>query len=380
MTARAVACVLMFVAIGATGAQAQGELRIEGGAARIRQFGRTPLDASVLAALWRGSDQNFAGLLSGSFTYAGDSATAAQGIAALAWRPGPKSIFESEGGITGAAFGAYSLGRGGNVSGYARERLVLAGGGFWAGGGLGGTQRDGLTSGASSLDAGGSVRSNDFEGSFSIVRLRTDDEPLMTASAIQLSRPAAAYDFEDAVVAVHFEHGPARLDASETWRGGLRATMADQRAFYWTAAYAISPRYSVAVAGGRQLADPVHGTPDTQTLSAVLRVVLLPLHLTVDAIGTSAAQATLIPQESGSVLVVRVAAPDSSSVEIAGSFSDWQPVPVRRTETGWEARIALPRGRYRLGVRINGGKWRAPGNLGKVLDEFGGESGLVVVP
>jgi hypothetical protein len=29
---------------------------------------------------------------------------------------------------------------------------------------------------------------------------------------------------------------------------------------------------------------------------------------------------------------------------------------------------------------VDGGPWRAPLNLGKVRDEFGGEAGLVVVP
>ena len=45
---------------------------------------------------------------------------------------------------------------------------------------------------------------------------------------------------------------------------------------------------------------------------------------------------------------VRVTAPDSQRVEVAGSFSGWEPVPLRRTADGWEAQVTLGSGRHRV--------------------------------
>jgi hypothetical protein len=93
-----------------------------------------------------------------------------------------------------------------------------------------------------------------------------------------------------------------------------------------------------------------------------------------------AAFAVLSPKSSGALLVVRVVADDSAHVEVAGTFSEWKPVPLTRTNEGWEAEIALPPGRHRVAVRINGGPWQAPRGTARVRDEYGGEAGLIVVP
>jgi hypothetical protein len=71
---------------------------------------------------------------------------------------------------------------------------------------------------------------------------------------------------------------------------------------------------------------------------------------------------------------------DSTQVDVAGTFSDWKPVPLTRTSDGWEVQIALPPGRHRVAVRLNDGPWRAPGGTARIRDDFGGEAGLVVVP
>jgi len=93
------------------------------------------------------------------------------------------------------------------------------------------------------------------------------------------------------------------------------------------------------------------------------------------------AEALLAPREGeGATLVVRVQAHDTLAVEVAGDFSDWRPVPMVREGTVWVARIPLPPGKHHVGVRANLGPWRAPRNLARVRDDFGGESGLIVVP
>ena len=90
--------------------------------------------------------------------------------------------------------------------------------------------------------------------------------------------------------------------------------------------------------------------------------------------------ASITPNPAGATLVVVVNASAEHRIEVAGSFSGWEPVPLVRTAGGWEASVALGSGAHRVAVRVDGGAWRAPANLGKVKDGFGGTSGIIVVP
>jgi hypothetical protein len=382
MRARAVACALTssVVALGAATAQGSGEVRLDGGVARIAQNGREAKGAGLLSALWRGTTERFATLASGAFTYAGDSVTAVQGILAGAFRRSPESLFRIEGGATGAAFGSYALGRGGNLSAYLRQHLDLADGGFWAGGSVGDTERDDISSHATTFDLGALLRFTNVETSIAWSHIRTDDQKLMDAARVFLTRDAAAYDLDDFVLSAQFDNGRMQVGVQQSWRAGSRATVANQTAFAWSAAWAFTPRFSLGLGAGRQLADPVRGVPDAQVTSAVLRAVVYPSRLPAFSASAVKAYASVSPGTEGTLLVVRVSAGESQRVEVAGSFSGWEPVPLTRTPGGWEARATLHSGRYRVAVRVDGGPWRAPLNLGKVRDEFGGEAGLVVVP
>jgi hypothetical protein len=202
----------------------------------------------------------------------------------------------------------------------------------------------------------------------------------MAAALIFLNDQSTVFDFEDASIAAHYERGRFSLDASHMWRTGVRQTFARQTAFAWSAVCVLTPRFSLAVGAGHQLADPLRGTPDVQLISASVRMVGLPWGAVVASRDAAMTSARLVPGAAGAVLIVHVVAPDSTRVEVAGSFSAWQPVTLRRTTDGWEAQVALPSGTHRVAVRINDGPWRAPANLGKVRDEFGGEAGIVVVP
>jgi hypothetical protein len=364
----------------AAGAQSSRELRLEGGAARIQPFARDDRDVLVLGALWREGRERLALLASGTMSYARDSVAAVQGIAALAFRPAVDGPYQIEGGVAGAAFGVSTIGRGGSVNAFARHRLNLATGGFWAGTALGETRRDGLSSTSTSVDLGAWVKMLDAELSFSMARLRSSDFPLFEASGIFLSRPAAAHDISDAMAAFHWSVGPVVIDAAHTWRTGLRASWVQQTAFTWSASWEVTDRAAVQFGMGRQLADPLRGTPDARMASASLRLAILPTHETVVALRTTA-HTRLVPQDVGAVLIVRVTGPDSTSrIELAGTFSGWEPVALRRSGDGWEAQVALTPGRHRVGFRVDGGPWRSPANLARVKDEFGGESGLIVVP
>ena len=68
-------------------------------------------------------------------------------------------------------------------------------------------------------------------------------------------------------------------------------------------------------------------------------------------------------------------------VEVAGDFTDWQPVALRRAGADtWESWLRIPSGVHRTNVRIDGGRWTAPAGTTRASDEFGGEVGIVAVP
>jgi 1,4-alpha-glucan branching enzyme len=76
-----------------------------------------------------------------------------------------------------------------------------------------------------------------------------------------------------------------------------------------------------------------------------------------------------------------VLAPDARRVEIAGDFTDWQPVPMERVPAGrWRFDVRLAPGVHQLNVRVDGGAWEVPAGLASLRDEFSGGVGLLVVP
>ncbi|MFI5244875.1 MAG: glycogen-binding domain-containing protein [Gemmatimonadales bacterium] len=380
MTARAPALV-MLVALNAAGAQSTREVRADAGAAQVQQTGRSARDAAgVFGISWREGTPVFASQLSAAVTMASDSSSAAQAALAAAWRPAEQSAWQTEGGMTAAGFGSSIFARGTSFSGYLRERVSIDAGGVWAGGAYGGTSRDNIASHSTAVEIGGWWREGEFEVSAALSRLRSDDHPLLEAAGIFLT-DSATYDFIDLTTELRWERGPLLLDATGAFRNGTRLTATSQAAFYLSAIWTLSPRYSLVVGSGRILADPVRGVPDMQISSAAIRVVLAPPRAPGPGNALrGAAFATVTQKSSGALVVVRVIADDTSQVEVAGTFSDWAPVQLARTNDAWVAEIALPPGRHRVAVRINGGPWQAPRGTARVRDEFGGEAGLIVVP
>jgi hypothetical protein len=83
---------------------------------------------------------------------------------------------------------------------------------------------------------------------------------------------------------------------------------------------------------------------------------------------------------AGGARDVRIRAPRAIRMELSGDFTDWTTLPMRLGDHGeWELVLPISPGTYRVSVRVDGGRWRAPPGLVPVLDEFGTESGVVVV-
>lgn len=78
--------------------------------------------------------------------------------------------------------------------------------------------------------------------------------------------------------------------------------------------------------------------------------------------------------------VVRIRAPRALRMELMGDFTDWTALPMRSGDHGeWEIVLPIAPGTYRVSVRADGGRWRAPPGLVPVIDEFGSEGAVIVV-
>ncbi len=109
----------------------------------------------------------------------------------------------------------------------------------------------------------------------------------------------------------------------------------------------------------------------------------------VFALGTALAAVVLllvfaVPRQEASLVAFRfvIYQPDANQVDIAGTFTGWSSVPMKKTGSNgyWEATLEMPAGEHRLCYIIEGGK-RIPDPtiLAREKDDFGGENSILEV-
>jgi hypothetical protein len=199
--------------------------------------------------------------------------------------------------------------------------------------------------------------------------------------------------YSDLGSTIHASRGRFELDASLAARVSSRGAGHGVHGEASTT-FTLGERTALFVSGGRYPTDPVSGSVAGRYASAGLRLrTALPqpralrdprLPSRSPAAGDGGAGLTtrleVEPNPDGSARVV-VHAPAATTVEVAGDFTDWQPVTLRRTgEDKWESVLHIPSGVHRVNVRIDGGRWTAPAGMARAEDEFGGEVGILAVP
>ena len=115
------------------------------------------------------------------------------------------------------------------------------------------------------------------------------------------------------------------------------------------------------------------------TLGAVAVLVLM-LVLPNQEMDISAP--SVLPQLGAAPHRFVVYEPDSSSLELVGSFTRWQPVPMQRVGSSgyWALTMQLPEGEYRYGYRVGGTQQIAdPTVAERELDDFGGVNSVLTV-
>jgi hypothetical protein len=198
-------------------------------------------------------------------------------------------------------------------------------------------------------------------------------------------------------------HSDRRLEMSldGRYRVGPAAVLGGSAAFTGDVAYWLTSRYAIVGMLGRHLADPALGTASTVYASISLRIAArsvapqshrsmprepLPnrrpdvMHAR-DA--RSGAVSGGVPRElelngvpDGAQIVLRV---EGAMVEVAGDFSDWQPIALVGRSGAWTMQRTLPAGVYRFVIRVDGGEWRPASGLPRMRDDFGGEVAVVTI-
>jgi hypothetical protein len=357
---------------------------VEIGAARLRQPNVAGTDALTAGTTLRRDGQRYALAATGGLTLADQGRSTAQGLvtASLLGRPGGRTRWEIGGALTAFDQGSLPITAGAYIT--AREHFAIGKLGAWAGIGIGGVEE---------AEGWSPTRTVEMASWFASGGAR------LTVAALVVDTRSEPYGPPGELVTDPITYTDASLGARWTFRrrvevdarGGLRfisrgaltANGRGTRPFASVdAAVWVTPRIAVVAGIGRQLSDLARGTPDTRFAAVALRFAMhdrvsppprrRPPVLDQLRLG-------VVSDSSGHSRIV-VGAPHAEMVELAATFTSWEPVPLIRRGEAWELDRLLPSGAHRVLVRVDGGRWLVPANLPATADDFGGAVGILTIP
>jgi hypothetical protein len=357
---------------------------VEVGAARLQHSDIPATHAVTAGATLRRDARRYALAAAGGVTLADEGRSTSQGLltASLLGRPGRPTRWEIGGALTAFRQGALPLTGGAYL--LAREHFTVGAFGGWAGVGIGGVEEVNRWYPTRTAEIGSWVAKRSTRLTAAAVLVDTRSEPYGPEGNL-VTDPVT---YTDASLGLRWTLRRVEVDARSGLRlisrGALTATGRGTRPFAAVdAAVWLTPRVALVAALGRQLSDLSRGTPETRFAALALRFTtrnhsaapaprprhpiagVLRLALATD----SAGQARLI-----------VTAPGGALIELAATFTSWQPVPLVRRGDVWELDRSIPSGAHRVLVRVDGGPWIVPTNLPATADDFGGSVGIITVP
>ncbi|HTO73762.1 MAG TPA: glycogen-binding domain-containing protein, partial [Gemmatimonadales bacterium] len=176
-----------------------------------------------------------------------------------------------------------------------------------------------------------------------------------------------------------------RVGQAEPARSGSLAdiplSVASSRYNWWSAegTYWVSDRVGLTGTVGNQPPNPSLYVSGGQFMRLSVRVAL-DRRGERPAVETATTAAGLRLRRSGGAVEFALAAPIASRVELMGDFTDWQPVELTRGADGlWRSRLPVAPGVHYLNVRYDGLAWQPPPGTRVVRDDFGKESGAILV-
>jgi hypothetical protein len=186
--------------------------------------------------------------------------------------------------------------------------------------------------------------------------------------------------FTDAMLWGRWSHRAFDVDLSL----GRRFSRSSPEVVLWSvsAARTLMPGLALVAAAGRAGSDPVTALPGS-------RYVVLGFRVAVGAAQMRAREEDPRPPvragfrigpatEGGREIMVRT--PDALVVEIAGDFTNWEPVALASAgDDEWRIVLPIPPGLHRAILRADGGAWKVPPGTRPVESEFGPRVGEFIV-
>ena len=233
------------------------------------------------------------------------------------------------------------------------------------------------------VEFGFSVTSSTFELMGGVSRGATGDTTYLgvpTTPQESEAPPTRRLSMTDAILSSRWRVAGTHLDLALGRRFGRNTP--ELTIWGVSATRGITQNLALIAGAGRAGSDPVTAVPGARYVVMGLRLRLGPPATAAFARPTATPEHT--PLRIGPALPagreVIVRAPGATRVELAGDFTDWQPVSLLpEGDGGWRAVLPIRPGLHRLAVRIDGGAWQAPPGARAVPNEFGGEVAEVVV-
>lgn len=342
--------------------------------------GAPPLAAQHAALRLGGVRATYADTLSGSAgTVGGElgwTSPRARGALGATFAQFTSGAWAAQASLTGAALVR------GAVGAFADGGTSALEDGTWSATGSGGVFAA-VTRGAVLVSAGvgaGAVRRTDWTRDPLVTgtaRLRVGGEPWSVEGVVTGTR-AGSVEFADATLGAQVATTAFRLGALVGARAG------DLSRDVWVQGRAelqLGPFAALEVAGGGYPRD-VTGFVGGAYVSAGLRLALR-------RSGGTGASARPVRAPEPVVALVRVAplevrltvrAGDAHSLAVAGEWNGWTPQPLEPLGDGrWSVVLPFGPGAYRFALVADGERWYVPPGVPTLPDEFGGNSGVLLV-
>ena len=150
----------------------------------------------------------------------------------------------------------------------------------------------------------------------------------------------------------------------------------------------VMPRVALLASAGSYPVDYTQGFPGGRFVSAGVRFSFSRRRrTTLESMGTTVARAARgvtglrLTGSAPGPRILHIRAPRARTVEVQGDFTGWEPKALTPGPDGWYTLdTPIPGGTYQMNVRLDGGEWLPPPSLTTVRDEFGGTTGVLVVP
>lgn len=245
-----------------------------------------------------------------------------------------------------------------------------------------GAGRTWVGSGARSLyvaEAGAAMALRDVGATFTVSPVAVGDSIKYADAQLSMSWTRDRYDLAAFL--------GSRLGDQLAGLGGGARSWGNLSAVAW-----MKPYLALAASGGTYPIDPTQGFPGGRFASLTLRLSTSrsraapssnappPPADSASAVERLAITAFAALRAGPDSVTLRANAPDARLVEVSGDFTNWKPVRLESSGTGWwAATLPIQPGKYQMNLRIDGGKWLVPPGLLSMADEFGGAVGLLVV-